>query len=709
MRIFSMKIANPHIIYDVILPFYNELSYLRYCIESILKNTLYPYRLFLIDDGSDEYTKNKVKMYLEKFEHICVHTNPTRLGYIKSYNIGLTLSKAEYIVLLSSHTYVLPGWLEKMIECIESDEKIGIVNPLTNAIASSSVAIPPGFTIYTMSERISKVSKRRYPNIETAGEFCMLMKHSMLNNIGHFDQYYDNESGEIAAFCTKAAINGWRVVVADDAFVFHQYFGTIRKDSRSPKNKVGFFLRLIQHYKYQKHRHEFNQNNPLRYVSEALLPISSKANFFKVFFSKIIACLRLILVVTDLSRLGITYYKKIRFNEILKHKKPIYSRLRSDIRKVTKGSCVNREYVENLPTSKGISVAFLVSNMHSISGGLISILQFVNEFIHRGHTAYIVTCDNESDPRFLNLYTSPIRYMYPREMAKFFPKTDIVVATYWTTAFQWVPKIMKRNPLALPFYYIQDFESFFYSEGDNNRRKVIKTYSFIPNKIVVSEWLSNKLRELGYDDAIKIAPGINLDIFYPRGAKQNVSPYRIVSIARPLDMRRGFNILIEVLKSLHKERKDIEIILIGTEDLSSRELPFPYKDYGKIWDRNMIAEIYSSSDVLIDVSTFQGFGLPGLEAMACGTPVVLTNVGGITEYAKGGVNCLMVNPNDIKSIVDAIEAILDNPSLRNKLIRGGRNTAQKFSHRGEAEKMLSLFLEQLERKKKQSPSFTAGM
>jgi glycosyltransferase involved in cell wall biosynthesis len=589
-----------------------------------------------------------------------------------------------------------------MIECIESDEKIGIVNPLTNAPAASSVAIPPGFTIYTMSDRISKISKRNYPNIAIAWEFCMLMKRTMLNDIGFFDQYCDNESEVISSLCTRAAINGWRVVAADNAFVYHQYFRTINEEDRHfGKGKVSFFRRLIHHYKLKKHRYEFNRNNPFQYINKALSSNSPDEFFLKGFFSKIIACTRLLFTLTDLLKYGLTHYKNKRFYEILKHKRPIYRRFRNEIKKITTGNCVNREYIEKLPASKGISVAFLVSNMHSISGGLISILQLVNEFIHQGHTAYIVTCDYESDPRLANLYACPIRYMYPREMAKFFPKADIVVATYWTTAFHWVPKIIKRNPIVLPFYYIQGFESFFYSDEDENRKKVIESYSLIPNKIVVSEWLSIKLRELGYEDVIKITPGINLDIFYPRKIKKNRPPYRIVSIARPLDIQKGFNLLIDVLQSLDKKRKDIEIILFGTNDLHSYRLPFNYKDYGEIWDRNMIAEIYSSSHVFIDASTFQGFGLPGLEAMACGTPVVLTNAGGIAEYAKNGVNCLMAEPNDIKSIVDAIEAILDNPSLRRKLIKGGKNIALNFCHRGKAEEMLNFFLERLEGHRKQ--------
>jgi GT2 family glycosyltransferase len=696
----SAKKANFYLRSDIILPFYNELDHLRACIESILKNTDSTYRLFLIDDGSDEYTKNQVQPYRVKFKQISVLRNPRRLGYVRSYNIGLTLSKADYIVLLSPHTYVLPGWLEKMVECAESDERIGIINPLTNEIGDASIEIPPGFTIYTMNDRISQVSERRYPDITAANEFCMLMKRTTLNDIGFFDQCPNTIGWDAAAFCTNAISNGWRVVAADDTFVFHHYFGVNKENENSgfSKKKARFSLRLINHQKCKKHRIKILLNHSLRYIREALLSSVTKKSFFNAYFSRITHFLRSAFAVIDLLKDSIKYFRNRRFDKLRKNRREMYKKLRGEINRLATGSRMHKEYIENLPVPKGISIAFLVSNIHAISGGLISILQFVNEFIHRGHTAYIVTCDYGLDQRLLNLYTCPIRYMNPQEMANFFPKADIIVATYWTTAFEWVPKIMRSNPFVLPYYFIQGFESWFYPEGDKNRKRVRETYSLIPNKIVVSKWLSNMLRDLGYDDTIKISPGINLDVFYPRGSKGNAPPYRIAAIARPQDKVKGFSTLIEVFKSLYKDKEDVEIIFFGAENLSAYKLPFPYHNYGEIWDQNKIAEIYSSAHLLVDVSSFHGFGLPGLEAMACGTPVVLTNVGGIMEYAEDGANCLMVNPHDIKSIVDAIEALLDNPSLRKKLIRRGRNTVQKFCLRGEAEKMLSLFLKQLEEK-----------
>ena len=101
----------------------------------------------------------------------------------------------------------------------------------------------------------------------------------------------------------------------------------------------------------------------------------------------------------------------------------------------------------------------------------------------------------------------------------------------------------------------------------------------------------------------------------------------------------------------------------------------------------------------VDTSLFQGFGRLGLEAMACGTPTVLPKTGGITEYAKDGINCLMVNSENTQGVVGAIESILDNILLRKKLISEGKKTAQKFCHKDEAEKMLDIFVKTLKQHK----------
>ena len=96
---------------DIIIPFHNGLNYRHDCIESVLRNTHYPYRLLLINDASDEDTTQKILKYVKKYSHIQMYINIKKLGYLKSCNIGIKMSKAPYVVILNSDTYVLPFWL----------------------------------------------------------------------------------------------------------------------------------------------------------------------------------------------------------------------------------------------------------------------------------------------------------------------------------------------------------------------------------------------------------------------------------------------------------------------------------------------------------------------------------------------------------------------------------------------------------------------
>lgn len=104
-----------------------------------------------------------------------------------------------------------------------------------------------------------------------------------------------------------------------------------------------------------------------------------------------------------------------------------------------------------------------------------------------------------------------------------------------------------------------------------------------------------------------------------------------------------------------------------------------------------MAELYSQSDIFLDGSTFQGFGRPALEAMACGVACVLTNVGGVSEYARDGENCLLVPPQQPARFADAILTLLQNAELRKTLADGGLRTAQTYCHKRDARDTLAYF------------------
>ena len=94
--------------------------------------------------------------------------------------------------------------------------------------------------------------------------------------------------------------------------------------------------------------------------------------------------------------------------------------------------------------------------------------------------------------------------------------------------------------------------------------------------------------------------------------------------------------------------------------------------------RSDVENIIPSCDVLILPSFSESFGLVLIEALACGKPVIGSNVGGITEIINEDVG-LFVNPNKVSSIARSIDKIINDEDLRYVLSLNARNRALDFS------------------------------
>jgi glycosyltransferase involved in cell wall biosynthesis len=100
---------------------------------------------------------------------------------------------------------------------------------------------------------------------------------------------------------------------------------------------------------------------------------------------------------------------------------------------------------------------------------------------------------------------------------------------------------------------------------------------------------------------------------------------------------------------------------------------------------------YESAAAFVFVSRYEGFGLPPLEAMACGTPVVASNVSSIPEVV--GDAAMLVNPENVFEIARAIKEVLCDPGLRQELITRGRRQASRYSWERTAREVLSIYQE----------------
>ncbi|MDJ0655491.1 MAG: glycosyltransferase family 4 protein [Xanthomonadales bacterium] len=339
------------------------------------------------------------------------------------------------------------------------------------------------------------------------------------------------------------------------------------------------------------------------------------------------------------------------------------------------------------PAGEGQFTVTYVLERLVIAGGVLSVIQLVNELVLAGIDARIACLfEDPAVYRWQPMLTRPMVFRNPRDLVRSLPPTDIAVATLWKTA-PWVAQLKSGGKAGRTVYFLQGYEPWFFPERmERRRQQIVSEYGLMDHHVVKTDWLARKMS--GHNiNTRKIPLGLNLDVFYPR-QKTDRRP-RLVAMARPDMPNFGFDLLISVLGLLRQRIPELGISLFG-----SRHLPdpgFAFDNHGIVEDHARLARIYGEADVFVDAARFQGFGRCGLEAMACGTACVLRTSGGVSEYAVGDVNALVYDTDNPEVVAGLVESLLDNPDQRQALATRGLETAQQHCHQLEAETTAGFF------------------
>jgi glycosyltransferase involved in cell wall biosynthesis len=169
----------------------------------------------------------------------------------------------------------------------------------------------------------------------------------------------------------------------------------------------------------------------------------------------------------------------------------------------------------------------------------------------------------------------------------------------------------------------------------------------------------------------------------------------------------GIAYLIMAAKLVISKRKDVVFIIGGDGPLLNyhKELAgkLVVKDYivftGAI-PRDIIPKYYAASDIVVVPSLQESWGLVATEAMACGKPVIASNVGGLPDQIIDGFNGFLVPPRSPKTIADKILYLLENPSEARRIGRNGRMLAEeKYDIEKRVDKIIEIYKKLLENKK----------
>ncbi len=133
------------------------------------------------------------------------------------------------------------------------------------------------------------------------------------------------------------------------------------------------------------------------------------------------------------------------------------------------------------------------------------------------------------------------------------------------------------------------------------------------------------------------------------------------------------------------ERKNLERIKVATKEynlvVAGQTIPWLTIDELEL--------LYNSAQALIYCSLYEGFGIPILDAMSCGLPVVTSNVSSMPEV--GGDAAIYVNPKNVEDIEKKLNMVMNDSDLREELIKKGFQQVKKFSWRKTAEETANLY------------------
>jgi len=612
---------------DIIICVHDALEDVQRCLNSLLERTTQPYHLILVDDGSSESTASFLHEYADSHQALLLRSE-IATGYTTAANRGMRVSSAEFLVLLNSDTILTPEWLDRLVTCIQSDQRVGIVGPLSNTASWQSVPkieeggdwasnpLPVGLSPDRMAQLIASNSARLYVQMPLLNGFCLMIRRKLLDEIGLFDEVnFGHGYGEEDDLVLRARNSGWKLNLADDVYIYHAQSKSYSSDQRHTlSERAGKILRN----KYG----EKIISQGVRFCQEDLILEGIRA------------------------RVHVAYG---RDQSVIKGKQYSGKRLLFILPVNSPGGGANVIRSESLALQQmGVKVVFF--NQESYRQGF--------------------------EKSYPDLSLSTI-FGEAEDLGLVAQNYDAVIATYNPTV-AWLTAIQPKETHPILAYYVQGFEPWMYPQGSQGYKTALDSYTLIEKMLLFTktEWTQQQVKEATGRESKVIGASVDIDLYRPRPRTAPLwpsGPLRIAAMIRPESPYREPLKTMQLLNKIsHKYKGEVEILLFGTayENPAFQALPhdFPWKLYG-ILTPAQVANLLSQSDIFVDYSSHQAMGLTAMEAMACGCAVIVPQTGGTTSYARNEENSLVVNTSSFENVWLAIQQLIDDEKLRTKLQR----------------------------------------
>jgi glycosyltransferase involved in cell wall biosynthesis len=321
---------------------------------------------------------------------------------------------------------------------------------------------------------------------------------------------------------------------------------------------------------------------------------------------------------------------------------------------------------------------------------------------------------NSSDPEILNK-NSKVRITKTNHHISIYSLREQIILPYYCKKLK--PDLVHYPNFNLSFYSpspfvvtIHDLIYYLYPEACPNKlghlyAKTMLRRAARKSKLVITDSFFSKndiVKHLGIPEekVCVVYIGVNQKYHPIENPKRFLRKYNLpenyILYVGNHEVRKNIVGLLRAY-SISKCRNDYFLVIGGKKDPRRGEI---YEAIKKLSLENRVIftdyileedlpAIYTAAKLFVFPSFYEGFGLPPLEAMACGTPVVCSNATSLPESV--GKAAITVEPSDISGLARAMDEVLSNQVLQKELIREGIEQAKKFSWENTAKKTIEVY------------------
>jgi glycosyltransferase involved in cell wall biosynthesis len=325
-------------------------------------------------------------------------------------------------------------------------------------------------------------------------------------------------------------------------------------------------------------------------------------------------------------------------------------------------------------------------NGGALYGGVKVVYQQVRALRRLGVEAEVVSPDPPSDwfPEIETFY----RQGDPQD-PRWIGPADVAVGTIWFT----VPWALEVEG-AVPFHLCQCYEAL-YSGVREQWEEIDAVYRLPTRKLAISPHLVDLLEERFEQPVTWIPQAFEPDVFHPpaeeKGAEVD-APLRVLLGGQyGLDIK-GVDWGMAALRPLFEAEAWPHLVRLAIDAPAEEVALWPEAERHIAIAPVEVPEVMRSVDVYVGLSTeVEGFGLPALEAMGCGRPCVLTDIGATRALDPDDEASLKVPVGDGEALRQALRRLRDDPALRRRLGRAGRRLAEQYTEERTARALVTAF------------------